>query len=56
MVVREGSTRNYSDNLLKVAMNTNDQSDKCTLQQTLTYHGYKINKPWGGGGGYEISI
>ena len=29
MLVREGSTRNVSDNSLKVAMNTNDQSEEC---------------------------
>jgi len=41
MVVREGSARNYSEDSLKVATNTNDQREKCTLQQTFTHHRYK---------------
>ena len=29
-LVREGSTRNVSEDSLKVAMNKNDQSEECT--------------------------
>ena len=37
MVVRKGSTRNYSDYQFKVAMNTNDLSDNCFLYLKLYY-------------------
>lgn len=48
MVVREGSARNYSEDSLKVATNTNDQ--KRQMYTTTNIYTPQIQISWGEGG------